>query len=85
MAAGARPWPPPPAATDPLNPTCPQELNWSTYRQMRFTLDQSEGRRVLRAEGLIDEDMPAMNDTDDRDRAEAEDHEQYKADDPALR
>lgn len=48
-----------PAATDPLNPTCPQELNWSTYRQMRFTLDQSDGRRILRAEGLIDEDMPA--------------------------
>ena len=47
-----------PAATDPLNPTCPQELNWSTYRQMRFTLDQSDGRRILRAEGLIDEDMP---------------------------
>ena len=48
-----------PAASDPLNPTCPQDLNWSTYRQMRFTLDQSEGRRILRAEGLIDEDMPA--------------------------
>ena len=48
-----------PAATDPLNPTCPQELNWSTYRQMRFTLDQADGRRILRAEGLIDEDMPA--------------------------
>lgn len=48
-----------PAATDPLNPTCPQELNWSTYRQMRFTLEESNGQRVLRAEGLIDEDMPA--------------------------
>ena len=47
-----------PAATDPANPTCPQELNWSTYRQMRFTLDQADGRRILRAEGLIDEDMP---------------------------
>lgn len=48
-----------PAATDPLNPTCPQDLNWSTYRQMRFTLDESGGRRILRAEGLIDEDVPA--------------------------
>ena len=47
------------AATDPLNPTCPKELNWSTYRQMRFTLDTSTGQRVLRAEGLIDEDVPA--------------------------
>jgi hypothetical protein len=46
------------AATDPVNPTCPSELNWSTYRQMRFTLDTANGRRVLRAEGLIDEDVP---------------------------
>jgi hypothetical protein len=45
-------------ATDPVNPTCPSELNWSTYRQMRFTLDTANGRRVLRAEGLIDEDVP---------------------------
>ena len=44
---------------DPVNPSCPKELNWSTYRQMRFTLDTSNGLRVLRAEGLIDEDMPA--------------------------
>jgi hypothetical protein len=46
------------AATDPVNPTCPSELNWSTYRQMRFTLDTSNGRRILRAEGLIDDDVP---------------------------
>ncbi|MEO7240661.1 MAG: hypothetical protein ABIW16_04605 [Sphingomicrobium sp.] len=48
-----------PAAVDADNPTCPKELNWSTYRQMRFTFDNSGGTRVLRAEGLIDEDMPA--------------------------
>ena len=47
------------AAVDPLNPTCPQQLNWSTYRQMRFTLDTSNGQRILRAEGEIDEDAPA--------------------------
>ncbi len=47
---------PPP---DPVNPTCPKQLNWSTYREMRFTLDTSGGARVLRAEGLIDEDVPA--------------------------
>lgn len=47
------------AATDPLNPTCPKELNWSTYRQMRFTLDTSGGQRILKAEGTIDEDVPA--------------------------
>jgi hypothetical protein len=44
--------------TDPANPTCPKQLNWSTYRQMRFTLDDSSGHRILRAEGVIDEDVP---------------------------
>ena len=43
---------------DPVNPTCPKDLNWSTYRQMRFTLDTSTGVRVLKAEGMIDEDVP---------------------------
>lgn len=47
------------AAMDPVNPSCPKELNWSTYRQMRFTLDTSNGARVLKAEGTIDEDVPA--------------------------
>jgi len=45
--------------SDPVNPTCPKHLNWSTYPAMRFTLDTSGGQRVLRAEGLIDEDVPA--------------------------
>jgi hypothetical protein len=44
---------------DPSNPSCPKHLNWSTYPQMRFTLDTSSGQRVLHAEGLIDEDVPA--------------------------
>jgi len=44
---------------DPTNPSCPKHLSWSTYPQMRFTLDTSNGQRVLRAEGLIDEDVPA--------------------------
>ena len=44
---------------DPLNPSCPKDLNWSTYRQMRFTLDTSAGSRVLKAEGMIDEDVPS--------------------------
>ena len=47
------------APADPANPTCPKQLNWSTYREMRFTLDTSSGQRVLRAEGQIDEDVPA--------------------------
>ncbi len=45
---------------DPVNPSCPKDLNWSTYRQMRFTLDtRRAGVRVLKAEGMIDEDVPA--------------------------
>src|SRR4051794_5454917 len=46
-------------AMDPVNPSCPKDLNWSTYRQMRFTLDTSTGIRVLKAEGMIDEDVAA--------------------------
>lgn len=46
------------APADPLNPTCPKTLNWSTFRQMRFTLDTSSGQRVLLAEGQIAEDTP---------------------------
>src|SRR5947209_18346894 len=45
--------------SDPLNPTCPKRLNWSTYPQMHFTLETSSGRRILRAEGAIDEDVAA--------------------------
>ena len=44
---------------DPLNPSCPKHLNWSTYPVMKFTLDTSGGQRVLKAEGQIDEDVPA--------------------------
>jgi hypothetical protein len=51
--AGAQP------GVDSANPSCPSSLNWSTYRQMRFTLDTSAGSRVLKAEGMIDEDVPA--------------------------
>jgi hypothetical protein len=49
------------AATQPdvANPSCPGALNWSTYRQMRFTFVEANGARVLRAEGAIDEDVPA--------------------------
>ena len=47
------------AQMDPDNPSCPKSLNWSTYRQMRFALNTTAGRRVLHAEGVIDEDLPA--------------------------
>ncbi|WP_243451018.1 hypothetical protein [Sphingosinicella sp. CPCC 101087] len=44
-------------AMDPDNPTCPASPNWSNYREMRFTPQQVEGRRVLLAEGVIDDNV----------------------------
>ena len=44
---------------DPLNPTCPKDLNWSTYRQMRFTLDTSSGHRILERKGRSTRMSPA--------------------------
>ena len=46
------------ADLDSANPSCPKQLNWSTYRQMKFTVDEDGGQRVLKAEGLIDEGVP---------------------------
>jgi hypothetical protein len=42
---------------DPDNPTCPKYLNWSTYPEMKFTLETINGIRVLKAEGQIDQDV----------------------------
>lgn len=39
------------------NPTCPSAPNWSTYPQMRFTPQTVNGRRVLLAEGQIDDGL----------------------------
>jgi hypothetical protein len=44
---------------DPDNPSCPRHLNWSTYPEMKFTLETINGVRVLKAEGQIDQDVPA--------------------------
>lgn len=46
------------ADMDADNPSCPKTLNWSTYRTMRFTLEPVDGRRILKAEGMIDEGVP---------------------------
>ena len=43
---------------DAANPTCPKQLNWSTYRQMKFTPETVDGIRVLKAEGVVDEGVP---------------------------
>ncbi len=42
---------------DANNPTCPVNPNWSTYREMRFTVQEVNGRRVLLAEGFIDDNL----------------------------
>ena len=44
-------------AMDPDNPTCPQNPNWSNYREMRFTVQEVDGRPVLLAEGAIDDNL----------------------------
>ena len=44
-------------ARDPDNPTCPPNPNWSNYPEMRFTVQQVNGRPVLLAEGQIDDNM----------------------------
>lgn len=46
------------APPDPVNPTCPKALNWSTYARMKFTPETVDGLKILKAEGKIDEDMP---------------------------
>jgi hypothetical protein len=45
------------AAADPVNPTCPPNPNWSTYTQMRFTVQTINGHRILLAEGQIDSNL----------------------------
>ena len=42
---------------DPDNPSCPQSPNWSNYREMRFTPQEVNGRQVLLAEGVIDDNL----------------------------
>lgn len=42
---------------DPNNPTCPASPNWSNYREMRFTPQDVNGRKVLLAEGMIDDNL----------------------------
>ena len=42
---------------DADNPTCPENPNWSNYREMRFTVQEVNGRQVLLAEGMIDDNL----------------------------
>ena len=44
-------------ARDRDNPTCPANPNWSTYPQMRFTMQQINGHPIMLAEGQIDDNL----------------------------
>jgi hypothetical protein len=46
-----------PAQNDPDNPTCPASPNWSNYPEMRFSVEEIEGRQVLLAEGRVDDNL----------------------------
>jgi hypothetical protein len=45
------------AQMDTNNPTCPANPNWSTYSEMRFTVQEVNGKTVLLAEGAIDDNL----------------------------
>ena len=45
------------AQNDPNNPTCPSSPNWSNYPEMRVTVEEIDGRKVLLAEGRIDDNL----------------------------
>lgn len=45
------------AQMDPVNPTCPQNPNWSNYPEMRFTIEEIDGQRILLAEGRVDDNL----------------------------
>lgn len=48
-----------PGATDPDNPTCPAKVDWGPERGMTVTPATRGGKRVLLAEGMVDEGLPA--------------------------
>jgi hypothetical protein len=45
------------AQLDPKNPTCPAKPNWGPTTPMQFSLEERDGRRVLLAQGLIDDQV----------------------------
>ena len=45
------------AQNDPNNPTCPSSPKWANYPEMRFTVEEIDGRKVLLAEGRIDDNL----------------------------
>ena len=52
---------------DPRNPTCPEQPNWGGTQPMRFTVQQQGGKKVLLAEGAIDDALvPRLTEALDR-------------------
>jgi hypothetical protein len=44
-------------ARDPDNPTCPASPNWSSYPEMRLSMQQINGHPIMLAEGQIDDNL----------------------------
>ncbi|HEY5723406.1 MAG TPA: hypothetical protein VIT45_13905 [Allosphingosinicella sp.] len=43
------------AKNDARNPTCPEQPNWGSTQPMQFSAEQHDGKKVLVAQGLIDD------------------------------
>ncbi|HYE28797.1 MAG TPA: hypothetical protein VEA61_11280 [Allosphingosinicella sp.] len=43
------------AAVDPRNPSCPQNPDWGSLKPMQFSAVERDGRRILLAEGVVDD------------------------------
>src|SRR5688572_3642134 len=50
------------AKSDSRNPTCPEQPNWGSTQPMQFTAEQHDGKKVLVAQGMIDDNLlPRLN------------------------
>jgi hypothetical protein len=50
------------AKADARNPTCPEAPNWGPTQPMQFSVRQVQGKKVLAAEGAIDDNLlPRLN------------------------
>jgi hypothetical protein len=54
---------------DPRNPTCPEQPNWGGSQPMQFTVQQQGGKKVLLAEGAVDDNlMPRLTEALERNK-----------------
>ena len=50
------------AKNDARNPTCPERPDWGSTQPMQFSVEQREGKRVLVAQGMVDDGLvPRLN------------------------